>query len=88
VTLRQSNNSPNGKVKNKVKSMLIIFFGIKRIVHKEFVLAGQTVNSTTVMFCGDCVKMCKDLRWERCMHMEGANPRVMMASRPKVSFDI
>jgi hypothetical protein len=26
--------------------MLIIFFDIKGIVHKEFVLAGQTVNST------------------------------------------
>jgi hypothetical protein len=28
-------------IKNKFKSMLIIFFDIKRIVHKEFVLAGQ-----------------------------------------------
>jgi hypothetical protein len=25
--------------------MLIIFFNIKGIVHKEFILAGQTVNS-------------------------------------------
>jgi hypothetical protein len=33
------------QVKNKVKSMLIIFFNIKGIVCKEFVLAGQTVNS-------------------------------------------
>jgi hypothetical protein len=33
------------QVKIKVKSMLIIFFDIKLIVHKEFVLAGQTVNS-------------------------------------------
>jgi hypothetical protein len=33
------------KVKRKVKSMFIIFFDIQRIVHKEFVLAGQTVNS-------------------------------------------
>jgi hypothetical protein len=32
-------------LKSKVKSMLIIFFNIKGIVHKEFVLAGQTVNS-------------------------------------------
>jgi hypothetical protein len=32
-------------VKSKVKSMLIIFFDIKRIVHKEFILAGQTVSS-------------------------------------------
>jgi hypothetical protein len=32
-------------MKNKVKSMLIIFFDIKGIVHKEFVLVGQTVIS-------------------------------------------
>jgi hypothetical protein len=30
----------------KVKSMLIIFFDIKGIVHKEFVLADQRVNAT------------------------------------------
>jgi hypothetical protein len=30
---------------SKVKSMFIIFFDIKGILHKEFVLAGQTVNS-------------------------------------------
>jgi hypothetical protein len=35
------------QVENKVKSMLTIFFGIKRIVCKEFVLAGQTVNLAT-----------------------------------------
>jgi hypothetical protein len=33
------------QVKNKVKSIFIIFFDIKGIVHKEFVLAGQTVDS-------------------------------------------
>jgi hypothetical protein len=33
------------KVKSKVKSTLIIFFDIERIVHKEFVLASQTANS-------------------------------------------
>jgi hypothetical protein len=33
------------QVKSKVKSMLIIFFDIKGIVHKEFVLASQTVSS-------------------------------------------
>jgi hypothetical protein len=34
------------QVNNKVRSMLIIFVDIKLIVDKEFVLAGQTVNST------------------------------------------
>jgi hypothetical protein len=29
-----------GEAKSKVKNMLIIFFHIKGIVHKEFVLAG------------------------------------------------
>jgi hypothetical protein len=33
------------QVKSKVKIMLIIFFDIKVIVHKEFILAGQTVIS-------------------------------------------
>jgi hypothetical protein len=42
-------NSPRQKkarqVKSKVKSMLIIFFDIKEVGHKEFILAGHTVNS-------------------------------------------
>jgi hypothetical protein len=38
--------------------MLIILFNIKGIVHKEFVLAGQIVNSAH--YC-DCVKMAEDL---------------------------
>jgi hypothetical protein len=33
-------------VKGKVKSMFIIFFDIKEIVHKELVLAGQIVDSS------------------------------------------
>jgi hypothetical protein len=33
------------QVKSKVKNMLIIFFNIKGIVYKEFILAGQTGNS-------------------------------------------
>jgi hypothetical protein len=33
------------QVKSKIKSMLIIFFGTKGIIHKEFILAGQTANS-------------------------------------------
>jgi hypothetical protein len=42
MILRLGKNPPNGKV----KCMLIIFFDIKGIVHKEFVLAGQTVSSS------------------------------------------
>jgi hypothetical protein len=38
------------QVKSKVKSMLIIFFDINGIVHKEFILTGQTVIST---YCCD-----------------------------------
>jgi hypothetical protein len=45
----ESANSPRPKkarqVKSRVKSMLIILFDIKGIVHKEFVLAGQIINS-------------------------------------------
>jgi hypothetical protein len=37
-------------VKSKVKKMLIIFFDIKGIVHKEFGLEGQTVDSA--YYCG------------------------------------
>jgi hypothetical protein len=42
-------NSPRPKnvtqMKSKVKSILIIFFDIKWIVHKEFILVDQIVNS-------------------------------------------
>jgi hypothetical protein len=35
-----------------------IFFDIKGIVHKEFVLAGQqSIPDTTVMFYGHCMQM-------------------------------
>jgi hypothetical protein len=40
--------------------MLIIFFDIKGIVHKEFVLADQSILDTTVTFYSDCMKMCED----------------------------
>jgi hypothetical protein len=54
----KSPNSPRLKnvrlVKSKVKRMLIIFFDIEGIVHKEFILAGQVVNShTTVLSYSD-----------------------------------
>jgi hypothetical protein len=46
----KSPNSPRPKkvrqMKSKVKSTFIIFFDIKGIVHKEFFMAGKTVNST------------------------------------------
>jgi hypothetical protein len=45
----ESPNSPRPnkarQLKSKVKSMLIIFLDIKGIVKKQFVLAGQTMNS-------------------------------------------
>jgi hypothetical protein len=41
--------------------MLIVFFDIMGIVHKEFVLAGLTFNSACCStLYGDCVKMCED----------------------------
>jgi hypothetical protein len=49
------------KKAKQVKSILIISSDIKGIVHKELVLAGQTVNSTYYFdVYGDFVKMCKD----------------------------
>jgi hypothetical protein len=48
------------QVKSKVKSMLITFFVIKGVVHREFVLAGQAVILyTTVTLYGDCMKLCE-----------------------------
>jgi len=42
--------------------MIITFFDIKGIVHKEFIPRGQTVNSGFyAKYCGDCVKKCKDI---------------------------
>jgi hypothetical protein len=55
------------QVKSKVKNMLIIFFDIKGIVHIEFALADQTVNST--YYCdvlwrmrGNVQRICPELR--------------------------
>jgi histone-lysine N-methyltransferase SETMAR len=50
---KQQSSSPNSprpkkarKVRNNVKSILIVFFDIQGIVHKEFVPPGQSVNGT------------------------------------------
>jgi hypothetical protein len=64
-TKQQSNwKSPNSlrlkrarQVKSKVRSMPISFFTLKGIVHKEMILAGQTVSSNYY----DCVKIWEDL---------------------------
>jgi hypothetical protein len=42
----QTHRDRKRRDKSKVKSMLIIFFDTKGIVLKEFVLVGQTVNSS------------------------------------------
>jgi hypothetical protein len=46
--------------------MLIIFFDIKGIVHKEFVLAGQIVNSSYYRdvlqrLCENVLRLCPEL---------------------------
>jgi hypothetical protein len=45
------------QAKRKVKSILIIFFAIKGIVHKDLSWqAKQSIPHITVMFYGDCVE--------------------------------
>jgi hypothetical protein len=57
-------NSPKLKKarqeKSIVKRMLIIFFDIKGIVHKKFVLAGQAINS--VYYCDILWRLHENLR--------------------------
>jgi hypothetical protein len=48
------------QVKSKVKGMLIIFFGFKGVVRKEFILAGQTVNSA--YYCVVLRRLCENVR--------------------------
>jgi hypothetical protein len=76
--------------------MITILFHSKRIVHKEFVLAtGQTVN------CEDFAPNFGDKKehdfqdafkiwqkgWERCTRAVEATSRVVVATRPKASFN-
>jgi hypothetical protein len=49
------------QVKSKVKSMLIIFFGIKGLLTKNSSWqAKQSISHNTVTIYGDCMKMCED----------------------------
>jgi hypothetical protein len=48
------------QVKSKVKNMPIIFFDIKGIVHKEFVLAGQSVS--TACYCDVLRRLLENVR--------------------------
>jgi hypothetical protein len=48
VQTHQDQKSEAGK--GQSQKILIIFFDIKGIVHKEFVLAGQTGNSANVLW--------------------------------------
>jgi hypothetical protein len=70
---RKSPSSPRPKkarhVQSKVKSMLIIIFDIKRTVHKEFVLAGQTVNST---YCDILRRLRENVRKNWLLHQDNA----------------
>jgi hypothetical protein len=49
-------------MKSEVKNILMIFFDIKVIIHKQFALVGQTINSAAVTFYGNCMKICGDFR--------------------------
>jgi len=51
------------QVKSNVKSMIVTFFDIKGIVHKEFVPAGQTVNSG--FSCDVLWGLCENVRRRR-----------------------
>ena len=49
--------------KPKVKTLLIAFFDNKGIIHKEFVLAGQTINATFYQAVLNRLLQC--IRWVR-----------------------
>jgi hypothetical protein len=61
----KQDSPPVGKkvrqVKSKVKSMLIIFFHIKRLfMQNSSWQAQRLIPHTAVMFYGDCMKICED----------------------------
>jgi hypothetical protein len=70
----KSPNSPLPKkacqVCSNVKSMLIVFFDIQGIVHKEFVLPGQTINGK--FYC-EVLKGQKKGIWRKCPEKKKKN---------------
>jgi hypothetical protein len=52
ITLRQSNNPPNGKWRAKSRACWSFFY-IKRSVHKEYVLTGQRASC---LYCSDILQ--------------------------------
>jgi hypothetical protein len=55
------------KLTDTAKHMLIIFFGMKGIVHKYLSYqAKQSILHTAVMFYGDCMKLCEDIALNFC----------------------
>jgi hypothetical protein len=80
--------SSQWKMKSKAKNMRIILFGIKGIVHKELILAGQTVNSAYC--CHVLWKLCENVRrlrpelWRQnnwLLHHDNALPHISFCSR-------
>jgi hypothetical protein len=77
------------QVKSKVKSILIIFFDIKGIVNKEFVLAGQRVNSA--YYCDNLWLLHENVRrlrpklWRRkywLLHHDNTPPTLLFSVSP------
>lgn len=63
--------------KSKVKTMLIVFFDARGVVHKEFVSQGQTANVayTTLMFWKDrkkVIRVRKDIAATWLLHHDNA----------------
>jgi hypothetical protein len=61
-TLKVQTHRPKERArqaKSKVKRLLIVFFDIKGIVHKEFVLAAQTVSSA--YYCDILGRLCENV---------------------------
>jgi hypothetical protein len=80
------------QVKNKVKSMLIIFFDIKRTDCSAILThlgdAGRITGGAQRPHKHDFQDAFKkwQKQWERCICENGFTSRLILAKRPKVSF--